>query len=349
MDNINPYDILGIHKNFTIEELKDKYKRVAKKTHPDKGGSEELFTLVTLCYKKLYEEYKLKQIDKQFYDLKSGFKEFTAKQNNEQRQNTKFTNIRNNQNRSQSHNSRQSENSRQSHNNRQSQNSRQNQQYQRKYNSNNNSQDYREQHKHRHQQSYNGEFSEVFNQVFDDHKISDPYDRGYGKLMLDRNDAREDINIKKTVNSMKGFNSAFDSKPVNKYNKRMIVYKEPEALPSSIKTLRYTELGVDKVKDFTTFTDNLDATDYKIAHTTEKLIDHSMVRPRENYNDIGSLQSSRSRISYQMSEEDMLLEARRQKKEKYKELKRIETQKKLDRLTAKNFDNVNKLLLGFRQ
>ena len=66
MDNINPYDILGIHKNFTIEELKDKYKRVAKKTHPDKGGSEELFRLVTLCYKKLYEEYKLKQIDKQF-------------------------------------------------------------------------------------------------------------------------------------------------------------------------------------------------------------------------------------------------------------------------------------------
>ena len=32
------------------------YKRVAKKCHPDKGGSEELFNLVTLCYKKLYEE-----------------------------------------------------------------------------------------------------------------------------------------------------------------------------------------------------------------------------------------------------------------------------------------------------
>ena len=43
MDNINPYDILGIHKNFTIEELKDKYKRVAKKTHPDKGGDSDEF------------------------------------------------------------------------------------------------------------------------------------------------------------------------------------------------------------------------------------------------------------------------------------------------------------------
>ena len=45
----------------------------------------------------------------------------------------------------------------------------------------------------------------------------------------------------------------------------------------------------------------------------------------------------------------MQQEARRKKKKKYKELKRIETQKKLDRLTAKNFDNVNKLLLGFKQ
>ena len=32
MSNINPYEILGVTKNFTLDELKDKYKRVAKKS-----------------------------------------------------------------------------------------------------------------------------------------------------------------------------------------------------------------------------------------------------------------------------------------------------------------------------
>ena len=57
-DNIDPYKILNISKNYDLEELKIKYKKIARKVHPDKGGSEQLFNLVTLCYKKLYEEYK---------------------------------------------------------------------------------------------------------------------------------------------------------------------------------------------------------------------------------------------------------------------------------------------------
>ena len=52
-DNINPYEILGVSKNYDLDELKQKYKLLAKKVHPDKGGSEQLFKLVTLCYKKL--------------------------------------------------------------------------------------------------------------------------------------------------------------------------------------------------------------------------------------------------------------------------------------------------------
>ena len=59
MSNINPYEILGVTKNFTLDELKDKYKRVAKKVHPDRGGSQQLFNLVTLAYKKLVEEYEI--------------------------------------------------------------------------------------------------------------------------------------------------------------------------------------------------------------------------------------------------------------------------------------------------
>ena len=62
MSDLNSaYEILGISKNFTLDELKDKYKRIAKRVHPDRGGNEQTFKLVTLAYKKLYEEYKLKK------------------------------------------------------------------------------------------------------------------------------------------------------------------------------------------------------------------------------------------------------------------------------------------------
>ena len=43
MDNFDPYEILGLTKRFTLEELKHNYKRVAKRVHPDRGGNEKLF------------------------------------------------------------------------------------------------------------------------------------------------------------------------------------------------------------------------------------------------------------------------------------------------------------------
>ena len=257
--NINPYKILGIHKNYTIEELKDRYKRVAKQAHPDRGGSEALFNLVTLCYKKLYEEYKLKRINKQFNDLKLDFNNYTEQQNNSQRRNQYLE-----------------ENNR--------------------YNQN--------------------DFQDTFNKVYDDHKISNPFDNGYGDMMLESRPDREDINISRKVNNMKQFNTAFESEPISKYNKKMIVYKEPEALPSSTKTLKYTELGIDNVKDYSTETNNLYCADYKRAHSTTRLADPRLMKNRTSFNNMGDIKASRSNISYTMTEEDLIKEAKEKERNK---------------------------------
>lgn len=71
---VDPYKVLGVSQNYTIEELKSAYKQMAMKVHPDKGGSEYLFKLVTYCYKLLSAEYRKKTADKQFYELKNEFK-----------------------------------------------------------------------------------------------------------------------------------------------------------------------------------------------------------------------------------------------------------------------------------
>jgi len=72
--DLSPYDILGISKNFTWDELKDSYKRQARLVHPDKGGSEQLFNMVTDAFKQLAYDYKLKLQDKQHHELKQGYK-----------------------------------------------------------------------------------------------------------------------------------------------------------------------------------------------------------------------------------------------------------------------------------
>ena len=291
MSDINPYEILGVTKNFTLEELKDKYKRVAKKVHPDRGGSQQLFNLVTLAYKKLVEEYKLKKINKQFNELKTDFSNYSDTQNNTQKRNPEFSKP----------------------------------QYQ------------------------SNDFREVFNRTYDNHKVHSAYDNGYGNFMIESDGRREDIDIAKKVNNMKQFNSAFEAEPLNNYNKRMIVYKEPEALPSSSKSLKYTELGVGKVKDFSSSTNNLDCTDYKAAYSMNRLADPRMMNNRRNFNSIDDVQADRSNISYQMSEEDLRKQAIKQKKERIREIRRQERQTQMDIQSQKNFERVNKLLLQFKQ
>ena len=291
MSNINPYEILGVTKNFTLDELKDKYKRVAKKVHPDRGGSQQLFNLVTLAYKKLVEEYKLKKINKQFNELKTDFSNYSDTQNNTQKRNPEFSKP----------------------------------QYQ------------------------SNDFREVFNRTYDNHKVHSAYDNGYGNFMIESDGRREDINIAKKVNNMKQFNSAFEAEPLNNYNRRMIVYKEPEALPSSSKSLKYTELGVGKIKDFSSSTNNLDCTDYKAAHSMNRLADPRIMNNRRNFNSIDDVQADRSNISYQMSEEDLRKQAIKQKKERIREIRRQERQTQMDIQSQKNFERVNKLLLQFKQ
>ena len=69
-----PYKILGLSKTYTLDELKQKYRKTALQCHPDKiGGNDHLFKMVTASYKLLYKELERKKTDKQFNELKKDF------------------------------------------------------------------------------------------------------------------------------------------------------------------------------------------------------------------------------------------------------------------------------------
>ena len=58
------YQILGINKNASQEEIKKAYRRLAHKYHPDKGGDEQKFKDITEAYQVLSDSNKRGQYDK---------------------------------------------------------------------------------------------------------------------------------------------------------------------------------------------------------------------------------------------------------------------------------------------
>ena len=71
IESINPYEVLNVSKQFTWNELKEAYRKLAMNTHPDKqGGNKDLFNIITHCFQKLAEELKRREEDKGHLDLK---------------------------------------------------------------------------------------------------------------------------------------------------------------------------------------------------------------------------------------------------------------------------------------
>jgi curved DNA-binding protein CbpA len=84
--SLNPLEVFEISKNYTWNELKDAYRETAFLTHPDKeGGNEIVFNFVTECFKLLALEYKNRNANKTFIELKKQFQEENNYDNNDNR------------------------------------------------------------------------------------------------------------------------------------------------------------------------------------------------------------------------------------------------------------------------
>lgn len=85
-ENVDPYEVLGVSKNFEWEELTQAYRHMARLVHPDKGLREEaevrtrMFRIVTECFRKLAHEYKMRQEGRPHYELKKESQAYYAAQ-----------------------------------------------------------------------------------------------------------------------------------------------------------------------------------------------------------------------------------------------------------------------------
>jgi curved DNA-binding protein CbpA len=84
IESINPYEVLNVSKDFTWNELKEAYRKLAMNTHPDKqDGNKDLFNIITHCFKKLADELKLREEDKGHHDLKKQSNDYFHKMTND--------------------------------------------------------------------------------------------------------------------------------------------------------------------------------------------------------------------------------------------------------------------------
>lgn len=277
---MDPYQILGLNKKFTLQELKDKYKSIAVKVHPDKGGTEELFLLVTKCYKLLLAEYNKRVTQKEYHELKADFKKVQA-QPQRAPPSTKFD-------------------------------------------------------------------LDKFNRIFSENKLEDAYDKGYKEWMSD--EPVKDIPKPKGSFTIDSFNSRFEKQELDSKNKYIVKYREPEPLMAS-KKISFTEIGVDQIDDFSgdnTSHKSLNYMDYKVAHSTSKIVDPRLAQSIKQYKNIEELEKQRSQVSYEMDEETMEEYQARKKLEKLKERQRKEAIAKQERLMNEQYERVNMLMLGRR-
>jgi curved DNA-binding protein CbpA len=309
---LNPFEVLGVTKSFTLDELREKYKRLAIQVHPDKGGSEQLFQLVTSCYRKLLKYHQRKEREKDYLQLKKEFDHYVSNdqyysqpvaeppvarmpaEQNRRNINPHF------------------------------------------------------------EQRYAPETTDptvvqdLFNRVFEEHKMEDPYSVGYN--VEPSSAVREDFSIPKTLKSFntKSFNKAFDKIPVDKQQRKELqVYRAPQALPLA-KNIQYTELGIEKVDDFSGQNETmrkLNYTDYMRAHQTQRLIDPRSVQARPSFKTVDEFRAYQENNS-QMTEEQMREYQLSLRMEKERERQRQYIMQMQDRRIQEQHQKINTRLLN---
>ena len=191
----------------------------------------------------------------------------------------------------------------------------------------------------------------LFNKVYEENKITTPFDDGYGDWM--NSNALEDKKQEKLFNGR--FNKNLFNHEFEKYKRdqqkrsgmQLVKYENPEVDISCKGKHSLTVLGQGKISDFSGDTSSgLGFRDYKDAYTNSCLIDVRRFQDKNRPRDINTMESSRTNISYQMSENDHKKYIQQQLKEKQEEEQRLERLRVFEERSFNTYDKIHQRLLN---
>lgn len=267
---INAYKLLGATPQNSIEDIKAKFKALALKYHPDKGGDENIFNSITESFKMVFRHKKAAEEDKQHQDLK------TRSQGYIQNGSTNASN-----------------------------NSQTNPTGSALFSKDDN------------------HFNSKFNKFFEENKTVDD-------------------------NVARGYENFINAPEVKTSSKHYKIKKYEEPAPSVLcKSLGFQELGK-KVSDFSGKNDNmhkLQYMDYMYAHTTDKIIDPSLVQERKNFKSLDDIRSNRESQNFSLTDHDKVVYERQLNRDNRREQKRVENLQKYDSYLSEHQKRMNQLTI----
>ena len=284
---LNPYQILNLPKQYDEKTLKKAYLKAAMKSHPDRGGTQAKFQLVSIAYTLLTKKLKEKDNSHSHNDLREMSREYTQHQINQPKVNVNMTD----------------------------------------------------------------NFDvDVFNKIYEENKIPESFDEGYGSWM-NSNSVKEREQNKMFQN---GFNKDMFNHTFEKYKQeqskqkgsQMVQYNEPETRISISNQDSLMTLGQGKVANFSGTTDNLSFTDYKQAFTDgSTLIDTSAIDISGRSGSINQIKAQRSNISYTLSPEDEQRLSLQKLEEQKAEQNRIQRLQVYDQRHGQAYEKIHSMLL----
>ena len=174
----------------------------------------------------------------------------------------------------------------------------------------------------------------TFNNLFHNYRVEESHDHGYGDVMSNRNNVRENSD---SMNKVQKFE-----------NRNLVIYNEPKMMTS---TDNVYNLGQEQVDDYTKgFNINdkgkkIHYTDYVRAHSEcEKMTENVPNVRRSQFNSVDELNRDRKNITYTMSREDTIKLEIENKKILEKEKKRLLNLRNYDQNLTDNYQRFQSLI-----
>ena len=183
--------------------------------------------------------------------------------------------------------------------------------------------------------------NKLFNKIYDENKLYNPNEEGYGNWMRDNEyDSDKIPKVFSNDFNLNVFNSTFNDQKVSN-SQEIINYSQPKAL--SLVRGNFEELGGGAVGDYSSTNNKMNYADYKKAHTETTLINPDNVRVK-NYNSVKDLEFERSKKQF-LSERELQQITIQEAKEKDMEEVRLRRLNEYDDKSFRQFERINKIFL----
>jgi curved DNA-binding protein CbpA len=187
---------------------------------------------------------------------------------------------------------------------------------------------------------------DVFNKIYQENKIDDIYDAGYGDWFKKESENKQKLNMLNKKFNKDMFNSEFESYKRQNKNSQSLVVKNPEVSISYKGADSIVELGKKSVKNFSGESGGLSYRDLRDAYENPTLIDTTSVDVSNRLKDYHQLKSSRKNVEYKMSKQQLQDLHREQLKQQENEKQRLQRLKKSDEQIFNNYQKIHNRLVN---